>query len=91
MTQWQQCSIIGCSCRRRTPAKRDGIHDKEWICRGHWSMAAKNRRTLYLRVQRRIEQIWQGDEPIEDRKLVKVYSYLWGRIKNEIMQKAVGI
>jgi hypothetical protein len=91
-TKWQRCSIVGCDCRRKEPTpERDGWHDDEWICRGHWSMAAKHRRTFYNQVRRRVHRIFQETPIMDSRKIVSVYRYLWYRLKREITQKAFGI
>lgn len=87
--EWQHCAIVGCNCKRR-PLPPDPL-GKEWICQGHWSMAAKHRRTFYNRVKRRVRQIFQDAPLIDTRKIVVVYNYLWSRLKREITEKAVGI
>jgi hypothetical protein len=56
-------------------------------------MAKKSRRSLYMRVVRRL-QAMHGDthfDIVDDRKITRIYRYLWYRLKNEITQKAMGI
>lgn len=54
-------------------------------------MAAKRRRTFYNRVKRRVADIYEGRADFNERKLIKVYNYLWWRLKREITEKMVGI
>lgn len=89
---WQHCVIIGCNCKRKRKAERDGgfLGEDEWICRGHWSMASKRRRTVYWRFHRRV-RIEHEEGGIELSRLWRIYLCLWERLKREITDKAIGI
>lgn len=94
MTEWQQCVIVGCDCRRKndTPP-RGGWCGDEWVCRGHWSMTKKRTRLMFIRARRKLMDVSGGSyiDVVEDRKISRIYHYLWDRLKCQITQEAIGL